>query len=76
MNTQIQEKLTLCRTLITIFWTSSFVLGSGLYIITPKIDNILYLIVFIFGLLFEIIMFGFSIALIFRCKTLIKDLKE
>lgn len=76
MNTKIQEKLTLYRTLIAIFWTSSFVLGSGLYIIAPKIGNLFYLIIFIFGVIFEITIFSFAVGLIFRCKSLIKDLKE
>ncbi len=76
MNIKIQEKLTLYRTLIAIFWTSSFVLGGGLYVIVSKIGNLFYLIIFIFGLLFEITIFSFAVGLIFRCKTLIKNLKE
>ena len=76
MNTKIQEKLTLYRTLIAIFWTSSFVLGGGLYAIATKISNLLYLIVFCFGFIFEIVIFSFAAGLIFRCKSLIKDLKE
>jgi hypothetical protein len=72
----IKEKLTLYRNIFTVFWTSFFILGGGLYTIIPHIKNLFYLIIFFAGFIFEIILFTFAVGLIFRCKKLIKELME
>jgi hypothetical protein len=75
-NDGIKEKLMLYRTIFTVFWTSCFVLGGGLYTLIPHLKNLFYIIIFSFGCIFEIILFSVAIGLIFRCKRLIKQLTE
>ena len=72
----IEQKLTLYRTLITIFWTSSFILGGGLFGLAFNLKHWVLILLFNLGIVFEVILFSLSIGLIFRCKNLIKNLQE
>ena len=75
-NDGLKEKLTLYRNIFTVFWTSFFVLGSGLYTISFHAKNMFYLILLFTGLIFEIILFSFAVFLIFKCKKMINKLME
>ena len=73
---EIKEKLTLYRTLITIFWTSAFILGSGLFSLLFKLSTFLMQFLFITGIIFELFLLIISVSLMIRCKKLIKKFKE
>lgn len=73
---EIKEKLTLYRNLIIIFWTSAFVLGGGLFNLIYRVKNFYEIIGFSIGIIFEICLIIITLNLIFRCKKLIKQLKE
>lgn len=64
------------KTLITIFWTSFFLLGGGLFNFVYRIKQSFEMIAFGIGSTFEVILIILAIGLIFRCKNLIKELME
>jgi len=72
----LEQKLILYRTLITIFWTSSFLLGGGLFSLAFKLNHWILILIFNVGMIFEISLFILAIGLIFKCKRLIKKLQE
>jgi len=75
-NDGIKEKIGLYKALITIFWTSFFLLGGGLFNYVYKIHKTYEIIAFSFGTILELLLIGFAMGLIFRCKYLIKQLME
>ena len=75
-NDGLKEKIGLYKTLITIFWTSFFLLGGGLFNFIYRIKQSFEMIAFGIGSIFELILIILAIGLIFRCKNLIKELME
>jgi hypothetical protein len=70
------EKIGFYKTLITIFWSSFFLLGGGLFNFMYNIHLLFEIIALVVGCIAEICFFIIPIVLMFRCKRLIRQVME
>lgn len=71
---RIKEKLTYYRTLVTLFWTGLFILGSGITWSLLNLKGLYFAVIPKVGILMEICLFIFIIVLDFKIRKLIKEL--
>ncbi len=69
-----KEKASLYKTLATVFWGSSFLVGGALFKVIFEIDNIFKIIIFTGGSILFLFLLVLSIYLMYRCKKLLKEL--
>lgn len=67
----IKEKIGIYKTFATVFWTSAFILGGGLYHMFST-GNIRFL--FSIGCILEFGLFILSVGLMIRCRKLTREL--